>query len=342
MHTLDTQIHIDAPPQLVWSILDDIDLYPEWNPLIPEISGRTTVDQTLRIRLVQPGMPDLDLTPHLVTIVGARELRWLTSLPDPSQLSGNHYFILTPTENGGCHLIHNEIFSGSLVEAMWPAINTVSRAAYDAMNQALKKRAETLYSESLPLHPIIDQRPVASAGSPKRLRCKCEVDPVEVQLTERIQHNHLCGCSKCWKPNGALFAQIGVLPKGSLTVSARPEKLSVVDRSQAIQRSACTQCGTHMFGTVDNKDHHFYGLEFVHAELATGGEPPRIEFAAFASSLVETGTPAWRMAAIRSKLESQGIPCYDAFSPELMDIIAWHKVKLCRHPVQNSESIDAV
>ena len=85
-----------------------------------------------------------------------------------------------------------------------------------------------------------------------------------------------------------------------------------------------------MVGKVSDPDHHFYGLEFVHPELATDAHQPKIEFAAFVSSLVETGTPATHMVSVRETLAKAGIPAYDAFSPELMDIIAWHKVKLAK------------
>lgn len=335
MFTLETEIHIDAPAQTVWSILDDIASYPEWNPLIPEISGRTTVGETLKIRLVQPGLPDLHLTPHLVRIVGARELRWLTALPDPTQLSGDHVFILTPTEEGSCHLRHDETFTGTLVESMWPAIDTVARDAYNAMNKALKQRAEHFYADNVSLHPAVDSGVFASvpASEHNLLRCRCANAPVEVTISEVARHNHLCGCSKCWKPAGALFAQIAVAPANSAKVTANEDKLRVVDPMQAIQRYACRDCGVHMLGTVENRDHHFYGLVFLHPELAVGDAALMPEFAAFVSSLVETGTSPSLTAAIRQRLGRLHISCYDGFSPELMDIIAWHRRKILAGPV---------
>lgn len=36
-----TEIIIDAPPALVWSIITDPDNYPSWNPFIPRISLRS-------------------------------------------------------------------------------------------------------------------------------------------------------------------------------------------------------------------------------------------------------------------------------------------------------------
>jgi S-(hydroxymethyl)glutathione synthase len=144
-------------------------------------------------------------------------------------------------------------------------------------------------------------------------------------------HNHLCGCSKCWKPAGALFAQVAVVPAGTLHVTANAEKLRVIDPSQSIRRHACRDCGVHLFGRVDDVDHHFYGVDFLHPELAIEAEVPPPEFAGFTSSLIEAGENPSHMKAIRKRLSELGVPPYDAFSPELMDIIAWHKVKINKH-----------
>ena len=44
--------------------------------------------------------------------------------------------------------------------------------------------------------------------------------------------------------------------------------VKIVDPSAAIQRHACTGCGVHMYGRIENKGHPFYGLDFVHTELS--------------------------------------------------------------------------
>ena len=84
-----------------------------------------------------------------------------------------------------------------------------------------------------------------------------------------------------------------------------------------------------MVGRVEERDHHFHGVDFIHPELADGAAPVP-EFAGFVSSLIETGTNPTRMASVRARLAALGLAAYAAFSPELMDIIAWHKVKIAR------------
>lgn len=330
--TLETDIQINASPQTVWSVMDDLDRYPEWNALVPIFAGRTTVGEVLDGMIVLNGIPPFPLTPTLLRVVGARELRWITRKPDEIVTSGEHYFILKPTADGGTHLFHFETFESEAMEMVWPTVEASTLPVYLQMNEALKARAEALELATPTLHPAVDGGISTSSGSPgSTLRCHCVADPVEVRIDERVVHNHLCGCSKCWKPEDARFAQTAIVPAGTLHVTQNAAKLSIVDPSQSIRRHACRECGTHMFGRVEDVDHHFYGVDFVHPELGIEGDAPAPEFAGFVSSLIETGENPSNMRAIRSRLTSLDIQPYDGFSPELMDIIAWHKVKMKRH-----------
>jgi S-(hydroxymethyl)glutathione synthase len=329
--TLDTEITIAAPAQTVWAVLDDISRYPDWNPLVPELKGRTIVGEQIEGVLTREGMPNVPLKPTLTAIVGARELRWLSQRPTPGEFRAEHYFLLRKGTDGTTHVIHNEDFSGTFLEKVWEPINSFGRAAYDKMNLALKDRAETYAQERPALHPAVDGG-LRMGGTLEgaTLSCGCKDAPVLVVVNAPAYHAHLCGCSKCWKPKDALFAQIAVVASGNLRVAQNADKLKLVDGEQNIRRYACCECGTHMYGAVEDRDHHFYGLDFVHPELDKGDGAPVPEFAGFVSSLIETGIEPARMAAIRAQLAALGIPAYDAFSPELMDVIAWHKVKIAR------------
>lgn len=174
MRVVKTGIKIDATPHTVWSILDDLDRYPEWNPLVPEFSGRTIVGEQLNGTIVLQGIGPIPLNPTLLRIVGARELRWITVVPGENGISGEHYFILSPTTDGGTHLVHNEVFEGPIVEAMWPTIQDTTVPVYLAFNQALKARAERMEALQPALHPAVDHglsTATASATSTLRFHC---------------------------------------------------------------------------------------------------------------------------------------------------------------------------
>ncbi len=177
----------------------------------------------------------------------------------------------------------------------------------------------------LALHPAIDHGFAKSAAknfSGGVLTCKCASDPVKVEISAQSAHNHACGCTKCWKPEGAIFSIVAVAPTDKVKVIAGEHKLKVVDDSALIQRHACTACGTHMYGPVTRSGHPFEGLSFIHTELSDkkGWSPPG--FAAFVSSVIESGTPPSKMPAIRKRLKALGLEPSDALNPGLMDYLA--------------------
>ena len=185
-------------------------------------------------------------------------------------------------------------------------------------------------TSGISIHPAVDQG--VKAGSPDfaggSLTCNCAQDPVEVTVKAQSAHNHVCGCTKCWKPEGALFSQVAVVPRDSVSVGANEDKLGIVDASAAIQRYACKDCGAHMYGRIENDNHPFYGLDFIHTELSKDDGWSAPEFAAFVSSVLESGASPDQMDGIRARLGDLGLQPYDCLSPPLMDAIAGHTAKL--------------
>src|SRR5262245_11851602 len=179
------------------------------------------------------------------------------------------------------------------------------------------------------IHPAVDNGVKSGSASfaGGSLQCQCASNPVEVKVASQSAYNHVCGCTKCWKPASALFSQVAVVPRDKLRVSKNAEKLKVVDANAAIQRYDCNECGVHMYGRIENTKHPFYGFDFIHTELSKdqGWAPP--EFAAFVSSIIESGAPPDQMGAVRARLKELHLEPYDCLSPALMDAIATHVAK---------------
>jgi S-(hydroxymethyl)glutathione synthase len=182
---------------------------------------------------------------------------------------------------------------------------------------------------AISIHPAVDGG--VKKGAPNfaggTLTCKCATSPVTVSLKGNTAYNHVCGCTKCWKPSGAVFSQVAVIGRDNLSVTANAQKLKIVDPSAAIQRYACTGCGAHMYGRIENKNHPFYGFDFVHTELSKDSGWSAPEFGAFVSSIIESGFPPAQMGAVRSRLKELGLEPYDCLNPPLMDAIATHTAK---------------
>lgn len=179
------------------------------------------------------------------------------------------------------------------------------------------------------IHPAVDDgvKPGVAGFAGGTLTCHCSESPVTVSIKGDVAFNHVCGCTKCWKPQGALFSMVAVTPRENLEVTANRQKLKVVDPAAAIQRHACSGCGVHMYGRIENKNHPFYGFDFVHVELSHDEGWAAPTFAAFVSSIIESGAKPEGMDAVRKRLKALNLEPYDCLSPALMDLIATHTAK---------------
>jgi S-(hydroxymethyl)glutathione synthase len=182
---------------------------------------------------------------------------------------------------------------------------------------------EEMFMASVAIHPAVDAGKGKAGGSfaGGTLVCECTSNPVKVKIKGDIAHNHACGCTKCWKPEGAVFSVVAVAQSDSVEVVENGDKLAIVDGSALIQRHACKACGVHMHGPVE-RDHPFKGLSFIHPERFEESGWAAPGFAAFVSSIIESGYDPEKMDGVRARLKELGLEPYDCLSPALMDYIA--------------------
>ncbi len=85
---------------------------------------------------------------------------------------------------------------------------------------------------AISIHPAVDNgiKPAAPNFAGGTLNCKCSDKKVVVSVKSQSAHNHACGCTKCWKPAGALFSQVAVVPRDKLSVTANADKLKIATR----------------------------------------------------------------------------------------------------------------
>lgn len=142
MRSIETSIEIQAPPATVWRVLTDFAGYPAWNPFIPSIEGEARTGARLRVRIAPPGRSPMTFRPTVLAAEPARELRWLGHLLIPGLFDGEHAFRLEARGPAACLLHHSERFSGLLLPLFGPGMLEATRQGFEAMNAALKRRAE--------------------------------------------------------------------------------------------------------------------------------------------------------------------------------------------------------
>ena len=143
MVALRTEIDIAAPAARVWDVLTDFGAYADWNPFITRIEGPLAPGGRLRVRIQPPGGRAMTFRPTVLRVEPERELAWRGRPFLPGLFDGEHRFTLVPQGADGVHVIHAEQFSGVLVPLLRRSLETTTRHGFEAMNAALKRRAET-------------------------------------------------------------------------------------------------------------------------------------------------------------------------------------------------------
>ena len=142
MRELDTEIVIEAPTDRVWKILTDLEQFTAWNPFITRAEGDIEEGARLRVHIEPPGGTAMTFKPTVIHVAPERELRWLGRLFLPGIFDGEHSFEMSPSGQGRTRFVQREKFSGLLVPFLWNGLATNTRRGFEAMNSALKERAE--------------------------------------------------------------------------------------------------------------------------------------------------------------------------------------------------------
>jgi hypothetical protein len=137
-----TTFAIDAPAARVWEALTALDRYPEWNPQIPWIRGSLRPGERIDLQLALPGRPPMNLT---ATIEEARPgvlLTWRGHVLAGWLFEGYRRFEIEPVTPGRARVTHVEDVRGALAPLFGIALGGLVQASHDALNAALKARAE--------------------------------------------------------------------------------------------------------------------------------------------------------------------------------------------------------
>lgn len=144
MKSMETSIEINASPERVWAVFSDFASYPEWSAFIESMEGQLQEGSGLLVSLKPPGKAKATIfKPRVLTVTPNKEFRWLGKLGGLGFLfTGEHYFKLEAVGDR-TRFVHGEQFKGILVPVLGKLLADTKKG-FEAYNQALKERVETL------------------------------------------------------------------------------------------------------------------------------------------------------------------------------------------------------
>ena len=143
MIKIETETIIPASPEQIWDILTDFESYPEWNPMILEVTGKPVIGAKLKLKVSAPDNSGRKYSFKAVIVNNqpSEMLAWKGGVP--GILSGFHYWKLSSCHSG-TRLIHGEDFFGLYAWFMGRERIMSLKPAYENMNVALNERVSTL------------------------------------------------------------------------------------------------------------------------------------------------------------------------------------------------------
>ncbi len=146
MFTIEATTIVDAPPEIVWSVLITFSDYDQWSTmLIPEQSEPPRLGETIKLRLSMPGGLAYSFEPDVIMLDTSRHFAWVQKTGLKGLFDGEHHFVLTDLGEGQTELYNYEHYSGLLspIFKRLPFMKDAPKGFVD-MNNEIKLRAEAL------------------------------------------------------------------------------------------------------------------------------------------------------------------------------------------------------
>ena len=142
MKELKTKITIQATPDKIWRILQDLKFYATWNPFIIYATGQVSKGRKFSFILKAPGEKPKFYRSIFKEIKENKELRWLKRALLPGLYNVEHIFKLSPQESGETLFEYHQQFSGLVSGFYFNRFEYSYLAGMKKMNQALKEICE--------------------------------------------------------------------------------------------------------------------------------------------------------------------------------------------------------
>ncbi|MCJ2088953.1 SRPBCC domain-containing protein [Methylobacterium sp. E-005] len=130
-------IAIPARAGMVWSVLTDLESYPDWNPFIRKAEGQRRAGARWRLELTRNGRSYRTLRVQVTCWEPGRRLTWRSGIATPHLITGTHDVRITETRQG-VDLVQAQTFAGWLAPVLFPWLRARAQARFAEMNAALR------------------------------------------------------------------------------------------------------------------------------------------------------------------------------------------------------------
>ena len=144
-YRVEDRIGVQAPAEVIWDVIYDLERWAEWNPTYPKASGVIRIGELLTVTLALPGQAHQELRPRVLEWVPHEQLHRQLSMLG-GMIKTLRYVEIQSLAEASCIVDNGEIFGGLMGPSLGRRMSRPVRQGFRAMTEALKARAEEIWT----------------------------------------------------------------------------------------------------------------------------------------------------------------------------------------------------
>ena len=142
MPKIHTEITIIAPGERVRELLADTMLYPQWNPLFPQLTGRMEVGGQIEVTIALPGIKPFNVRATVREYTAGHHLCWRYGYRLPGLFSWTYCYRVEVTSSGEVKFMQDSIYSGLISPLYHLGMKKPLQQGMSELNKAVQRWGE--------------------------------------------------------------------------------------------------------------------------------------------------------------------------------------------------------
>lgn len=140
------RIGVQAPAEVIWEVVSDFEAWHHWNPLYRKAEGQMKNGTILMLEQHLVGEPPRVIQPVVQDWVPFEQLHWRSSRVG-GFVTAIRYLEIESMGPANATFSNGELFMGMLLRFISQQERRKLKSAFTAMGEAVRDRAETIWSE---------------------------------------------------------------------------------------------------------------------------------------------------------------------------------------------------
>jgi hypothetical protein len=134
---IEHRLGVPASTLAVWEVLGDVENWPKWQALYPEVKGALRIGGTIDAMEALPNAPPRAIRPVIADWTPESDIHWKTANTG-GMIKLTRYFEIEKLTDTGCIFSNGQLFDGFMTRYVAPARKRLYRDAFQAFGEALR------------------------------------------------------------------------------------------------------------------------------------------------------------------------------------------------------------